>query len=177
METDKKFQELREEADKRSKEADKRLDRLERLVEASTKNINGISNSNGEFAEDYFFNVFEQDPTLGNIHFDRVGKNMGKERSEGGNDEYDVVLYNDKSIAIIETKYKARDIDLEKVLRKADTFRLKYPEYAKHKIYLGLASLNFRVRTVIGQARKRGVAVIRQRGGKIVVNTENLRAY
>ena len=158
-------------------ETDKKFQETARRIKEVSQQIGGISESNGEFAEDYFYNVFNQDKTLGNIHFDNVERNLAFKGIQGENDEYDIVMLNDKSVAIIETKYKARDKDLDQIIRKADTFRYWQPQYKKHKIYLGLASLNLRGKALEDKARKHGIAVIRQRGGKLVVNDENLRAY
>jgi hypothetical protein len=149
-ETDRKFQELRQE-------------------------IGGITKSNGEFAEEYFVNVFENDKKFGNIVYDNWNLNL-KGKAGDCEGEYDIVLINGSSIAIVETKYKPRETDIEKMIENAKKFRTLFPYYAKHKIYLGLAGLSFS-NNIIGVARKRGIAVIRQRGNKTIVNDDNLKAY
>jgi len=52
-----------------------------------------------------------------------------KSRRQGLEDEYDIVLYNHTSVAIIEVKYKAHTKDIPIVLKKAETFRILFPEY------------------------------------------------
>jgi ElaB/YqjD/DUF883 family membrane-anchored ribosome-binding protein len=149
----------------------------DRLIKEMSKEINGISNSNGEFAEEHFYLAFEQDPTLGNIHFNIVDKNVRPPLVKNA-DEYDIVLANDKNVAIIETKYKLRKEDVGQVIKKAETFRHWFPQYSKHKIYLGLASLiTIRNATAEAEAKRQGIALIRQRGGKVIVHDENLKAY
>jgi len=55
-----------------------------------------------------------------------------KSRRQGLEDEYDIVLYNHASVAIIEVKYKAHTKDIPIVLKKAETFRLLFPELSEH---------------------------------------------
>lgn len=153
----------------------KEREKTERMIEKMFKEVGGISNNNGAFAEEYFENAFEHDKTFGDIHFDNMQTNISvKDRDH--EDEYDIVLYNDKNIAIIETKYKAHEKDIEQVLKKADSFRQWFPKYKNHKIYLGLASLSFNNR-VMDRAKEEGIAIIRQRGGKTIVSDKNLKAY
>ena len=158
------------------KETDKKIAETDRLIKEHSKIIFGISESNGMYAEDYFYNVFKEDPTLGKMHFDDVQRNRVFKGLQGENAEYDIVMLNDKNIAIIETKYRARDSDVDQVLDHAVSFRRWFPQYKKHKVYLGLASMNIRESTA-AKARKRGIAVIRQRGGKLVYSDDNLIAF
>jgi hypothetical protein len=144
-------------------------------IKAMQQELGGVGKSNGEFAEEYFINVFERDKTLAGMHFDEVKTNeYFKDREQ--EDEYDIVMLNDKNVAIIEIKYNARDADIDKVVKKAASFRHWFPEHSNHKIYLGLASMHF-TEAIINQAKEKGIAIIRQRGGKVVVNDKNLVAY
>jgi hypothetical protein len=88
-----------------------------------------VQNSNGDFAEEYFFNSFKKgNRTYFGETFDKIKKNVpgGKPRTEF-HDEYDIVLYNGKTIGIIETKYKARKFHVEDTIDKVRTFRANYP--------------------------------------------------
>ena len=91
-------------------------------------------------------------------------------------DEYDIVLYNHASVAIIEVKYKARVEDLPQVLKKAETFRILFPQYKDFKIYLGLASMSFELK-LEEECIKQGIAVIKQIGDKVVINDTNLKVF
>ena len=147
----------------------------ERTFKKMFKEVGGISNNNGSFAEEYFIAAFEQDKNLGKIHFDDIQTNISvKDRNK--EDEYDIVLYNDESIAIIEIKYKAKDLDIDNVVQKAESFRYWFPKYQKHTIYLGLAGLSFQKEVAL-KAKDKGIAVIRQKGDKLVVNDKYLKAY
>jgi hypothetical protein len=155
----------------------KMFQETDKLIKNLSKEIGGISHSNGDFAEEYFANAFEHDPTFAGEHFDAVETNINiKDPARQKQDEFDLVLYNTDKIAIIETNYKARESNIEDVIKKADAFRYWFPNYKKHKIYLGIASLTFED-NIIRKARKHGIAVIRQRGGKTIVNDKNLKTY
>jgi Icc-related predicted phosphoesterase len=89
---------------------------------------------------------------------------------------YDILLLNGKSIGIVEVKYKAHENDVSKVLRKAETFRVNFPEYAGHKIYLGLATLSFYPELEQGCINE-GIAVVKQVGDTVVINDKHLKVF
>jgi len=94
-------------------------------------------------------------------HFNRIRKNV-KPVGEKLEDEYDIVMYNDFSVAIVETKFKAHEKDIPKVIKKAETFRILCPDYKDFKIYLGLASLSF-YPELEQECIENGIAVITSR--------------
>ena len=151
----------------------------DRRIKALTTELNGISKSNGDFAEDYFSNAFEQDKLIfADMHFDYMKKDINVSNPKSGkrDEQYDIVLYNDESVVIVEIKYKACKNDIYDLIRKAETFRGWFPEYADHKIYLGLAGMSF-LKNAVKNAENKGIAIIRQRGDKTIVNDKNLIAY
>ena len=157
------------------REAKERAAETDRTFKKLFKEVGGISNNNGAFAEEYFTTAFEENKTLGKLHFDDIQTNISvKDRNE--EDEYDIVLYNDESIAIIEVKYKAKEHDIDHVVQKADSFRRWFPKYKKYDIYLGLAGLSFQKETV-PKAKEKGIAIIRQKGDKLIVNDKYLKPY
>jgi len=140
------------------------------------KSVGGISDNQGKFAEEYFFNSFENGKTnFFGEKFDEIAKDL-KNRWQGVEDEYDIVLYNHASVAIIEVKYKAHTNDIPTVLKKAETFRLLFPQYKDFTIYLGLASMSFYTK-LEKECIKQGIAVIKQVGDKVVINDTNLKAF
>jgi hypothetical protein len=85
-------------------------------------------------------------------------------------------LYNHSSVALIEVKYKAHENDIPKVLKKAETFRILFPNYKEFKIYLGLASLSF-YPELEQECINQGIAIIKQVGDTVVVNDEHLKVF
>jgi hypothetical protein len=148
----------------------------DRLIKDLAKQVGGVSSSNGLFAEDYFFNSFEKGQTnFFGEKFDEISKNL-KNKRNGLTDEYDIVMFNHGSVAIIEAKYKAHENDVPAMLNKVNTFRILFPDYKDFKIYLGLASMSF-YSELEDECKKQGIAIIKQVGDKIVICDENLKAF
>jgi hypothetical protein len=149
----------------------------ELLIKANAKEISGIGNSNGEVAESYFISRFAKNPQFAGQNYESFTPNLRKKiTSLNLQGEYDLVLYNCTSVAIIEIKYKAKKEDIETLLNKVQSFKQLFPEYANFNIYLGLAGLHVNV-TAEKEAIKQGVAVIKQVGKKMVVHDAHLRVF
>ena len=150
-------------------ETDRRMKELQKMM-------GGMANSHGSFAEEYFFNSFEENQKvfLGE-KFDEIEPNL-KGIEEGYKDEYDITLINGKTVGIIEVKFSARVDDIRQVLRKAQTFRVNFPKFTKHKIFLGLASMTF-TKPVEAACKRNGIAIVKQVGDTVVIYDEHLKAY
>ena len=178
-EFDRRIKRLNDQSDRLSKELEKfkeNDDRLSKKIEKLAELSGSYSNNLGYFAEEYFFNAFENG--LQNFFgekFDDIEKNM-KGYKKNYKDEYDIVLFNGKSIAIVEVKFKAHKNDIPSILRKADTFRINYPDYKKHQIYLGLATMAF-YPELEDQCINQGIAVVKQVGDTVVINDKHLKIY
>ena len=107
--------------------------------------------------------------------FDEIEKNV-KGIKKGFKDEYDILLINGKTIGIVEVKFKAHENDVPKVLRKAETFRINFPEYANHQVYLGLATMVF-YPELEQECINQGIAVIKQVGDTVVINDAHLKVF
>ena len=160
-------QESNADFDRRSADFDRRIIKLE-------SSIGSINNNIGRVTEYFFVTSFEHGKrNFFGEEFYELRKNVGGMKIAA---EYDIVLINDSSIAIIEVKYKAHENDIPNVLKKAATIRVNFPEYQGHKVYLGLASMAFYPE--LEQACiDNGIAVVKQVGDTMVLNYENLRAY
>jgi hypothetical protein len=154
---------------KSQKETDRQIKELQETV-------GGITNNQGAFAEEYFFNSFKKGETnFFGEKFDDIEKNL-KNSWQGLKAEYDIVLYNHASVAIIEVKYKAHLKDIPVVFKKAESFRILFPQYKDFKIYLGLASMSF-YPELEQECIEQGIAVIKQVGDKVVINDSNLKVF
>ncbi|GHV81041.1 hypothetical protein AGMMS49944_28320 [Spirochaetia bacterium] len=92
-------------------------------------------------------------------------------------DEFDIVMYNGNSVALIEVKYKVQTEDLEKmVTNKVSNFRTLFPYYADHTVYLGIGSMSFTDR-IYEKAKELGIGMLKQKGDAIEVDTSFARAY
>ena len=168
-ETDRVLSEKFAETDRQMKETDRQMKELQ-------KTVGGITNNQGSFAEEYFFNSFEQGKlNFFGEKFDEIAKNL-THFWQGLKDEYDIVLYNHASVALIEVKYKAHINDIPEVLKKAETFRILFPHYKDFRIYLGLASMSF-YPALEEKCIETGIAIIKQVGDTVVINDKHLKAY
>jgi hypothetical protein len=152
---------------------DRQMKKLKVAMDETNRHIFGVTKSNGDFAEDYFFNAFNKEKqNFFGEEFDRIIKGKGRVVE----DEYDAVLINGKTAGIIEVKYKARREDIAQALKKPRTFRINFPEYKDHKIYLALAALTIN-ESLERECIRQGIAVIKQVGDKVVVGNKHLKAF
>jgi hypothetical protein len=121
------------------KETNAQLKETDRKLDKVAKMIGGVSKSQGDVAEDFFYNSFVKDTHLGDLSFDDITKNMFKHRGKL-QEEYDLFLTNGDSIAIVEVKYKAHFNDIKKLERKFNNFKKLFPIYKEYKLYGALAS-------------------------------------
>jgi hypothetical protein len=182
-ETDRLLKESKAEHDRLIQERRAEYDRRQQDIDRQMKNLRielgGIGNSNGAFAEEYFYNCFDRgEQTFFGEKFDDIEKNIklpGKLRGTV-KAEYDIVLLNGKSVGIVEVKYKARKDYIPKLIGQAETFRLDFPDYASHRIFLALAALSFEDE-VEDDCIREGIAIIKQAGDTVVINDKHLKVF
>ena len=161
------------ESDRQMRESDERFDKRMKKFEEIT---GGMSNSQGMFAEEYFFNSFENgEQDFFGEKFDSIERNV-KRLKPVIKDEYDIVMLNCSSVAIVETKFRAHENDLPKIIQKAETFKINFPEFSNHRIYLGLASMSFYTE-LENECIGAGIAIIKQVGEKIIINDKHLKVF
>jgi hypothetical protein len=183
-EYDRKAQESSEDYERRRKESSEDFERrmkeykedYERRMK-KMENVFGSWNNNlGSFAEEYFVNSFERGKqNFFGEHFDEV-KSRVKGIKKNYDDEYDILLINGKSVGIIEVKFKGHQNDIPKTLKKAETFRINFPDYKDHKVYLGFATMAF-YPELEEECKNNGIAIIKQVGDNVVIIDEHLKTY
>jgi len=174
-ETSKELKELAKKQKEEYRIWNEKFSRTEKSLDKTREMIGGISRSNGEFCEEYFINSFKENPTFLGEKYDRVLENLKLDPAKI-DDEYDLVLRNGTTIVLIEMKYKAGTDDVGKMFSKLHSYRTNYPMFHNYKIYLGLASFRFS-KYVRLKAAEKGIVLIEQRGDKIEVISENVRAW
>jgi len=182
QETDKKIKELTANVNGLTAKIDKttaNIDKNAIAIEETNKQIFGISSSNGDVAEDTIYNALEQDLTFAGIEFDSIEKNrkkyLKKLKLKG---EYDIILENGNTIALIETKYKVRKDDITKLFTKdvVNKFRKLFPPYSDYKIILGVGGMSFE-KDAIEEAKENGVGIIKVVDDKVEYHTEGIKEY
>jgi hypothetical protein len=157
---------------------DRQMAKTDRQIARLEKQIGGVSNNHGLFAEEYFINSLEKgEKTLQGEKFDKLMKTkIVKDENNRKKGEFDILLVNGKSVAIIEVKFRARDKHVDKVLKKVKPFRARFPEYQNHQLYLGLASMVFD-EDIEDKCMENGIAIIKQVGETVVIHDENLKIF
>jgi hypothetical protein len=149
---------------------------LKKSLQALKEELGGMGSSNGEYAEDYFANAMEKKMFFAGQHFDEMATNL-KAKAGGVQDEFDIVLYNGESVAIIEIKYKARTEDLDHMVnKKVQNFRTLFPHYKDYKVYLGLGSMSFNEH-VYAKAKELGIGLLKQKGETVEAEPGYVKAY
>jgi hypothetical protein len=85
----------------------KKFAETDRIIKANSKEIGGISKSNGEVAEEYFFRSFEKYPHFAGQDYYLVETNKScSSKALDLKAEYDLVLYNGVSVVINDAHLK-----------------------------------------------------------------------
>ena len=183
LEFDQRFEISRAEADRRAAEADRenkalreKIDKLGDIVKQTNKQLGGIGNSNGDAAQEFFYNSLNRTKVLFGEKFDLVIEQESRKSIVGFEAEYDIIMFNGHYVCIVEVKYKADAKDIQKVLRKIITFRKNFPEHNDKKIFLALAGMSFSKNTEEA-CKDNGIAILKQVGDTIEVYDENLTTF
>jgi len=163
--------------DKWIEKADLDRQRIDDSIKAMHQELGGITKSNGEVAESYFVNSFSKSMQFAGQEYDEIDHNL-KRKSKKLNlqSEYDLVMYNGASVVIIEIKYKAREKDVERLLKKAPVFKQLHPQYLNYDLYLGLAAFHFEAYAE-NISINQGIAIIKQIGENMVIYDDHLKVF
>jgi len=132
--------------------------------------------SGGDAAEEFFYNALDEKKELGGVKFDEITKNV-KQKKHRLEEEYDIFMENGNSVAIVEVKHKVKKDHLEKLIaKKAENFRILFPDYSNYKLYVGIAGLAFEPKTE-EYATENGIVVLKQKGNVMEVNSKQMRAF
>ena len=174
------------ESDRLRKESEARFERemeksradFEFRMKKLDEQIGGISKSQGLIAEEFFINsLYKDDKHFFGELFDKCIYNYkyhNKRTHKKG--EFDIILINGKSVAIVETKFRARKKDIQKLIDIIPDFKEEFPQYQSHQIYLGLAALAFDEK-VAEESINNGIAVFKQVGETVEIYDENLKNF
>jgi len=176
-ETDKQLKETDKqlkETDRQLKETDEQLKRTDEKINRIASLVGNLANNQGDVAEEYFVNSLEESLRIGEIDFDFLIPNFKAKRGRNVLAEYDILLVNGKSVAIVEVKYKAHINDLDKLPKKIEQLK-RLPQYEGYKVYAGIATF-YATDELIERAKELGYFIFQRRGDVIVTHTRNLKA-
>jgi hypothetical protein len=145
------------------KKTEVQMEKTSRKLDRLSKLVGNISNNQGDIAEEFFYRSFKKNPVLNNIKFDSVSRNMNNSIKQL-EDEFDIVLINGNTLAIIEVKAKAHIKDLEKMIsKKVANFPKLFEVYRNYHLYAGVATLVTN-NDLIEKAQELGLFLITQQG-------------
>jgi len=145
------------------------------------KELGGIGENNGLIAEEIVFHSLEKDKVFAGIKFDSVDHGTVRSRTlpDGKNvkGEYDVLLYNGTSVAIIEVKHRVGKEALKRLVEvQLPRFRQIFPEHKDAKMYLGLGGMSFE-KGIAEEARRQGIATLTLSGDAVEINDKDVKAW
>ena len=140
------------------------------------RQLGDIGHSNGDAAENFFFNALEEKKKLGNIYFDEISRNV-KQKKRRLEDEYDIFLENGNSVGVIEVKYKVKKDHVEQLInKKAQNFRILFTDYVDYNLYVGIAGLSFDPEAE-NLAIENGLVILKQKGDVVQINSNAMKAF
>lgn len=167
QETDKKFKETDKLLTEKFRETDKQMKATDRKIDRLAKLYGGISDNNGDVAEEFFRRGLETKTSLFGIPYDQVGKFEKRYKNLQG--EYDIVLYNGDTMIIVEVKYKLHPDDVTDFAnRKLPNFKPLFPEYENKQVIGAVAGMSVPTDSY-ELATKHGLLVLTQSGENIAV--------
>jgi len=180
-ETERIFKEQNAEYDRLRKENERSLNEkfaeTDRMMKELQKTMGGMGNSNGDVAETYFRNCFAKSMSFAGQDYDHIDAPLQRKNKRLNlQAEYDIVMYNCSSVAIIEIKYKVDKDDVDSTLKKVEVFKKLFPQYQDYDIYLGLAGLSIEA-SAEKKAIKQGIGIIKQVGDTLVINDAHLKVF
>jgi len=152
---------------------EEQMSRTDKKLDKAAKMLGSIGNNQGSVAEDCFVNSLKDTLTLAGMDFDLLlrGVELNKKSVR---DEFDILLVNGNSVAIIEVKYKVDPKDIDKLPQKIKRIKLM-PQYKNYKVYAGLAGFHI-PSEVIESLQEQGYFALQRKGDVIESYTEHLRA-
>jgi len=176
-ETERQRKENDREIKEKFAETDRQMKETDRMMKELQKTVGGMGNSNGDVAESYFRNCFAKNMSFAGQEYDHIDAPLKRKNKRLNlQAEYDIVMYNCSSVAIIEIKYDVDKDDVDSTLEKVEVFKKLFPQYQDFDIYLGLAGLSIEA-SAEKKAIKQGIAIIKQVGDTLVINDAHLKAF
>ncbi len=146
-----------------------------RVVAEVGRRLGAMGINLGDVTEEFFYNSLRAKPQLGAVKFDTVTSKllMGTKKSQT---EFDIVMANGESAAVIEVKMKAHLNDLDQVEKQIALYRQLRPEHKNFKLYGGIAGFSVPP-DVIEAAQQRGMFVLQRKGEVLESATEGMHAF
>jgi len=176
------LKEQSKETDRRLKETELQIKETDRILREKFSElkeyVGGIGRNNGDVAESYFYETLANNMKIGDLDFHIIEKNVARmNKRQNIKGEYDIILTNSDSIALVETKYKVHPNDINKIVNnKIPIFRKLFPEKKDYKLFVVVAGLSFPEDSK-QLAFDYGFFVLTQGGGKLNIEHGDIKEY
>jgi hypothetical protein len=161
--------EMRENARK----TDEQMRKTDKKLERMGIHLGNISNNQGDVTEEYFVNSLKNRLQIGDMKFDVLLSGV-ELKTKKIRDEFDILLVNGNTLALIEVKYKVHPNLIDKLSKKIEHLRLM-PSYKDYKIYAGVAGFSV-PEDAISLAQEKGYFILQRKGDIIEEMSDNLIA-
>jgi hypothetical protein len=151
------------------------LNKTMKTVESVGKQLGSIGRNQGHVAEEFFYNSLRSKPVLGDVTFDTVLANVeaGTKKHQA---EFDVLMSNGNSAAVLEIKYIVHQTDLDHVEKNLKRYRDVFPQHKKYKLYGGVAGFSIS-QDVTKEAKRRGLFVLKRKGEIITSDVKEMKSF
>jgi len=174
-ETDRQFKETdRKLAEIAARDEKSTADLKKTLKETSTM-VGNMGRNNGSIAEEFFYNGLSGSMSIGDLQFDNISPNI-RRKNHKTEDEFDILMENASSVAIVEVKYKAHENDVKSLYeKKIPNYKILFPKQ-NLKILGVIAGLSV-PDDVRNLAIQYGFMVLTQSGQDIKIIKNELKEY
>jgi len=168
-----KTDEQMKKTDEQMKKTDEQMRKTDEKLERMGIHLGNISNNQGDVTEEYFVNSLKNRLQIGDMKFDVLLSGV-ELKTKKIRDEFDILLVNGNTLALIEVKYKVHPNLIDKLSKKIEHLRLM-PSYKDYKIYAGVAGFSV-PEDAISLAQEKGYFVLQRKGDIIEEISDNLIA-
>ncbi len=133
--------------------------------------LGGIGKSNGAIAEDFFYSALEKSMSVAKLNFDYIDRNFNRKRNQI-QAEYDIILYNDYKVLIVEVKYNFKKKYLLEFYQSLKKFKSLFPEYKDYKLFGAIAAMTFE-KEVLDEAKDFGFFILTQNNQDVKILNDN----
>jgi hypothetical protein len=148
---------------------------LTQSIKDTRSEVDGVGKSQGMVAEEFYANSLTLNPKIGKLKFDQVMTDI-KVGKGHDNAQFDVVMINGNSVAIVEVKYRAQIKTITQLEKQMIEFRTRLPIYDKFKLYGGIAGFSV-PDNVVQAAHDKGYFVLKRSGDAFAVDTVGMKAF
>ncbi len=158
------------------KKTEAQIAKSDRKMERLSKLAGDLTQGRGEIAEEFFYRSLENNPCLAGMRFELVDRNWSS-RAGDIKGEYDIILANCDTLALVEVKARAKPKLCNYMVRtKIPCFRKLFSYYKDYKIIGAVASMvsNDELENA---AKEKGLLLLTQQGNHICLVNDNFTVF